>query len=77
MLRNIERSSPRITPDHLVNYKPIILCTISLIVVGVLMIAFGIVALLLDHVEMGPPHFDTEYNRYSGSSLVHILGKLR
>lgn len=60
---------------HPSNYKPIIFCTISLVAVGILMLIFGILVLLLDHIEMGPPHYDTQYERYQGSSMAHILGK--
>lgn len=38
------------------------------------MVVLGIVIVLVDHVEMGPPQFDTQYERYAGSSLFHILG---
>lgn len=57
------------------NYKPIIFCTVSLATIGVLMIVLGLVIIMLDHIDLGPPHFDNEYERYVGSSMPHILGK--
>jgi len=60
---------------HPANHKPLIFCSMSMVAVGMLMVVFGGVIMLLDHVEMGPPHFDSQYERYAGSSLAHILGK--
>lgn len=59
----------------LAKYKPIIFCSVFLVAIGILMVIFGIIVLLIDHVELGPPVFDNEYERYSGSSLFHIVGK--
>lgn len=60
---------------HPANYKPIIFCSISLVAVGSIMVILGIVIMLIDHVEMGPPHFDPLYERYEGSSLASVMGK--
>lgn len=60
---------------HRANHKPIIFCSLGLVAVGLLMTIFGVVALLLDHAELGPPVYDSHYERYAGSSLAHILGK--
>lgn len=56
------------------NYRPIIFCSISLTTVGMLLIVAGAVVMLIDHIELGPPQFDKEYERYVGSSLAHIVG---
>ena len=57
------------------NYKPIIFCTISMVAIGILMLVLGLVLVLLDHIEMGPPHFDALYERYEGTSLPGIIGE--
>lgn len=61
---------------HRSNHKPIIFCSLTLVAVGILMTIFGILVLLLDHAELGPPVYDSQYERYQGSSLAHILGEL-
>lgn len=60
---------------HPANYKAMIFCSVTLITVGILMILLGIVVLLIDHVELGPPHYDQQYSRYVGSSLAPIVGE--
>lgn len=62
---------------HRANHKPIIFCSLSLVAVGILMSVFGVIVLLLDHAELGPPVYDSQYERYAGSSLAHILGELQ
>lgn len=57
------------------NYNPIIFCTISLVAIGVVIIMTGAIIILVDHIELGPPHYDQEYERYVGSSLAQILGE--
>lgn len=56
------------------NYQPIIFCSISLIGIGMLLVVAGAIVVLIDHVELGPPQYDREYERYVGSSLAHIVG---
>ena len=60
---------------HRANYKPIIFCSISLAAIGMLMVVLGMVIMMIDHVELGPPHYDSQYERYEGSNLAHITGK--
>lgn len=60
---------------HPGNYKPIIFCSVSLIGIGLLMVVLGIVLLLLDHIELGPPVYDPEYERHEGTSLATVMGK--
>lgn len=73
--KSMDRNNLRRAIEHPVNYRPIVLCTIALMAVGILMLVFGIVALLVDHIELGPPHFDEHYERYQNSSMPHIIGK--
>lgn len=57
------------------NLIPISLCASSMIAIGSLMLAGGVVVMIFDHMELGPPQFDEQYERYSGSSLSEIVGK--
>ncbi|CAA3006445.1 Hypothetical predicted protein [Olea europaea subsp. europaea] len=59
------------------NYKPIIFCTMSMVAVGIIMAVFGLVLVLLDHIELGPPQYDSEWERYNGSSLPGIIATSR
>lgn len=60
---------------HPDNYKPIVFCSISLIAAGIVMVVIGVIIILVDHIELGPPHYDDQFARYQGSSFAHIAGK--
>lgn len=63
------------TVKHPANYTPLIYCSASLIAAGMLIVVFGLAIMLIDHIELGPPHYDPEYERYVGANLAHIVGK--
>lgn len=56
-------------------FKPIIFRTISLVAIGLVIAIFGAVIVLIDNIEMGPPQYDSQYERHAGSSLAHIMGR--
>lgn len=58
------------------NLIPISLCASSMFAVGSLMLAAGLVVMIFDRLEMGPPHYDELFERYEGSSLGGIVGEL-
>lgn len=60
---------------HPSNFGPILACTISFIVVGLLMMVTGGVICLIYYTEITPPNFDSNYHRYVGSSMPRIVGK--
>lgn len=60
---------------HPNNFGPILACTISFIVVGLLMMVTGGVICLIYYTEITPPNFDSNYHRYVGSSMPRIVGK--
>lgn len=57
------------------NIGPILICTVSFIVVGILMMITGGVICLIYYTEITPPNFDSNYHRYVGSSTPRIIGK--
>lgn len=61
---------------HPANFKPLVICSVLLIVMAILIILCGILVMIFDHIELGPPHYDKIYTRYSGTNLGHIIGKL-
>jgi hypothetical protein len=75
MFEEIDRENLKRAVSHPANFRPIIFCTISLLAIGVVMVILGAVVLLIDNIELGPPQFDEEYERYQGSSLAHIIGE--
>lgn len=75
MFQEMDRENLTRAMRHPANFKPIIFCTISLLAIGVIMVIFGIVVVVIDNIELGPPHYDSQYERYVGSSLAHIIGK--
>lgn len=60
---------------HPNNVGPILICTVSFIVVGILMMVTGGVICLIYYTEITPPNFDSNYHRYVGSSMPRIVGK--
>lgn len=46
-----------------------------MIAIGSLVLVAGIVVIVIDHIELGPPQFDEQFERYSRSSLAQTLGK--
>ncbi|KAG9510473.1 hypothetical protein GZH46_00986 [Fragariocoptes setiger] len=58
------------------NFQPIMLCTVSLLVIGLLMMVTGGVVCLVYYTEITPPNFDNNYQRYVGSSLPRIVGPM-
>jgi hypothetical protein len=75
MLQEMNKESVSQAVKDPANYKPIIFCTISLLAIGIVMVIFGLIVVLLDSIEMGPPQFDAQYERYDNSSLAHIIGE--
>ena len=75
MFEEMDRENLKRAVEHPANLRPIIFCTISLLAIGVIMLIFGIVVVLIDNIDLGPPHFDEHYERYVGSSLAHIIGE--
>lgn len=63
--------------EHPVNFLPIVYCTIGMVVVGILMFTVGLIVLIIDSAELGPPQQDNQYDRYSGSNMAHIISKLQ
>lgn len=61
---------------HPENFEPILICTVSLLVVGLLMMVIGGVVCLIYYTEVTPPNFDNNYQRYVGSSMPRIVGKM-
>lgn len=72
--RELNRTNLKEAVECSANYRPIIFCSASLIAVGLLLVVAGGVVMFIDHIELGPPHYDSEYERYVGSSLAQILG---
>lgn len=56
------------------NFEPILACTVVFIVVGMLMMITGGVICLIYYTEITPPNFDSNYQRYVGSSMPRIVG---
>lgn len=57
------------------NFEAIVICTVALIVVGILMMVAGGIICLVYYTEITPPNFDSNYHRYVGSSMPRIVGK--
>lgn len=60
---------------HPANFEPLLVCSIVLMVVGILMAVCGGIVCLIYYTEITPPNFDSNYHRYVGSSMPRIVGK--
>lgn len=58
------------------NRGSVTLCSLSLIIVGILMVFAGALITYIYFTEITPPNFDSYYQRYVGSSLPRIFGIL-
>ena len=58
------------------NFEPLLVCSVVLMVVGILMVICGGVVCLIYYTEITPPNFDSNYHRYVGSSTPRIIGPL-
>lgn len=74
-LREFNRTNLKNAIECSSNYRPVIFCSTSMTAIGMLLMVAGTVVILIDHVELGPPQYDREYERYVGSSLAHIIGE--
>lgn len=58
------------------NRSSITLCSLSLIIIGILMIFAGGLVSYIYFTEITPPNYDAYYQRYVGSSFPRIIGIL-
>lgn len=58
------------------NRPSVTICSLSLIIIGILMIFAGGFISYIYFTEITPPNYDAYYQRYVGSSFPRILGEL-
>lgn len=57
------------------NRPSVTICSLSLIIIGILMIFAGGLISYIYFTEITPPNYDAYYQRYVGSSFPRILGE--
>lgn len=58
------------------NKPSVTICSLSLIIIGILMIFAGGLVTYIYFTEITPPNYDAYYQRYVGSSFPRIFGIL-